>query len=379
MNTTNRRYDIDWLRVIAIGLLLLYHAAIGFQAWGIMLTFISNDKPWPSLWTPMTMLNIWRIPLLFFVSGMGVFFALQTRNWKQLLLERAKRILLPFVFGMFAIVPISIYIWQRHYDFGASYSYDSAHLWFLGNIFAYVVLLSHIFFYLKKNENGRVVTGLKKLFSTPLGLLPVIAAFIVEVILVNPNPFSLYAKTWHGFFMGLLSFFFGFCFVLSGESFWKMMLKWRWLFLSVAAILCAARFYQAELNPANYLLAIESCSWIFTVFAFGHRYLNHPSKTLSYLSEAVFPVYIVHMIFQALASSFVFSLDIPVPLQFILVLLLTGGGCFGVYEVIRRVNFLRPLFGLKGLTPSPLRSRGSSPFPKEKGVKNFNGPLISFF
>ncbi len=31
MSTTNRRYDIDWLRVIAIGLLLIYHVAIGFQ------------------------------------------------------------------------------------------------------------------------------------------------------------------------------------------------------------------------------------------------------------------------------------------------------------------------------------------------------------
>jgi len=30
---TNRRYDIDWLRVIAIGLLLIYHIAIGFHPW----------------------------------------------------------------------------------------------------------------------------------------------------------------------------------------------------------------------------------------------------------------------------------------------------------------------------------------------------------
>ena len=48
-----------------------------------------------------------------------------------------------------------------------------------------------------------------------MGLLVVIAAFIVEVVLVNPNPFSLYSKTWHGFFLGLIAFSFGFCFVLS--------------------------------------------------------------------------------------------------------------------------------------------------------------------
>jgi glucan biosynthesis protein C len=102
-----RRYDIDWLRVIAIGLLLIYHVAIGFQSWGGMIGFIATSKPWTALWTPMAMLNLWRIPLLFFVSGMGVYFAMQMRNWKQLITERTLRILLPFVFGMFAIVPFT--------------------------------------------------------------------------------------------------------------------------------------------------------------------------------------------------------------------------------------------------------------------------------
>jgi hypothetical protein len=39
-----RRYDIDWLRVIAIGLLLIYHVAIGFQSWGTMIGFIACTK-----------------------------------------------------------------------------------------------------------------------------------------------------------------------------------------------------------------------------------------------------------------------------------------------------------------------------------------------
>ena len=93
MESINRRHDIDWLRVIAIAMLLIYHTAIGFQSWGLMIGFITNQASWNGLWTPMSMLNIWRIPLLFFVSGMGVFFALQKRDWKQLIQERAKRIL----------------------------------------------------------------------------------------------------------------------------------------------------------------------------------------------------------------------------------------------------------------------------------------------
>ena len=76
--TTERRYDIDWLRVIAIGLLLIYHIAIVFQPWAMFIGFIKSEESVESLWTPMTMLNIWRIPLLFYVSGMGLYFAIKT-------------------------------------------------------------------------------------------------------------------------------------------------------------------------------------------------------------------------------------------------------------------------------------------------------------
>ena len=104
--STTRRYDIDWLRVITIGLLLVYHIGIVFQPWGVFIGFLQSDKPLEWLWTPMSMLNVWRIPLLFFVSGMGVGFAIRKRNWKQLILERTRRIFLPFLFGVVFIVPI---------------------------------------------------------------------------------------------------------------------------------------------------------------------------------------------------------------------------------------------------------------------------------
>jgi len=104
--TTDRRYDIDWLRVIAIGLLLIYHIAIIFQPWVMFIGFIRNDDSVEVIWTPMTMLNVWRIPLLFYVSGMGLYFAMKKRNWKKLILERSKRILLPFAFGFLAITPL---------------------------------------------------------------------------------------------------------------------------------------------------------------------------------------------------------------------------------------------------------------------------------
>jgi glucan biosynthesis protein C len=192
MTTTERRYDIDWLRVIAIALLIFYHIGFVFLPWGVFIGFIQNEEAIQGLWTPMSMLNIWRIPFLFFVSGMGVSFAILKRSWKQLILERTRRILLPFIFGIIAIVPLHLFIWQKFYNQDLSYSINPSHLWFLANIFIYVILLSPLFFYLKKNTDGLISRWLKKIFRTPLGLLVVMAVFAIEAVWVNPEVFETY-------------------------------------------------------------------------------------------------------------------------------------------------------------------------------------------
>lgn len=346
-----RRYDIDWLRVIAIGLLLLYHVSIGFQKWGLMIGFITNDTSLDSIWSPMTMLNVWRIPLLFFVSGMGVYFAIQKRDWKQLLKERTIRIFIPYIFGIIAIVPIHVYLMQRFYNFETNYNLNPSHLWFLGNIFVYVIVLLPIFNYLKKNSEGKLATWIKKAFSNPLGLLIVTAIFILEALLVNPSIYEMYAMTWHGFFLGLIAFFLGFCFVLSGFAFWSMLLKWRWLFLLLAIWLYVYRLFQPQMQVHTIQLVIESNLWVFSVFAFGFKYLNHSSNVLSYLSQAAYPVYIIHMVFLYLSSLILFPLDLNVYIKFILVIFSTFTGSLVFYEfIIRRIPIIRPLFGLKKIS-----------------------------
>lgn len=347
MLTTNRRYDIDWLRVITIGLLLIYHIAIVFQPWGVFIGFIQSEQSMESLWTPMTMINIWRIPLLFFVSGMGVGFAIKKRTWKQLLMERTRRIFIPFLFGIICIVPIHVFIWQYYYKQEIIYSPGEGHLWFLKNIFVYVILLSPLFFYFKKNQNSTIVRWLKGIFKNPLGFLLVVITFVLESKLTNPEIYELYALNWHGFFLGLCAFLFGFICILSSETFWPTVLKWRWLFLSLALIIYVVRYFVFELKSPNYLMAIESTMWIFTVFGFANKYLNHPGKSLQYLSQAAYPIYIVHMVFLYLGSILILPLGIPTILKFILLVIFTLIGCFATYEVIKKIHYLRPLFGLK--------------------------------
>lgn len=346
--TAERRHDIDWLRVVAIGLLLIYHIAIIFQPWAMFVGFIRSDEPIENLWKPMTMLNVWRIPLLFYVSGMGLYFAIKKRNFWQLLTERSKRILLPLIFGIVAIAPLHMFLFQKYYNLPLTYYAHAGHLWFLGNIFIYVLLLSPLFLYLAKKGEGKLRRGLSSLLSNPFGTFVLLFFFVLEVIIVKPQMFSLYAQTWHGFFQGLLAFFFGFLLVYSGGVFWQTVSKWRWLYVGLAVILYTIRLLVFETNSPAYLMAIESNCWIFGVFGFGYRYLNKPGAALNYLSQAAYPVYIIHMFVLYAGALVILPLDMPPVMKFVLLTTFTFGLCYIIYEfIIRRIGFVRPFFGLK--------------------------------
>ncbi|MEA3462156.1 MAG: acyltransferase family protein, partial [Bacteroidota bacterium] len=248
------------------------------------------------------------------------------------------------------IVPLHLFIWQKYYNQDIVYSIQVSHLWFLANIFIYVVVLSPLFFYLMRNDNMRFARWLKRLFSSPMGLLFITSAFVVEAILIKPESFETYSMTLHGFLLGLLAFLFGFVVVQSGEGFWQTVKRWRWVLLLLAVALYVVRLIEFDLMAPNYLKAIESNMWIFAVFGFGYTYLNKQSKVLSYLSQAAYPVYILHMIFLYLGSWLLVPLQIPIYLKLVGVMVITFTGCFVFYEfLIRRVRFLRPLFGLKNI------------------------------
>ncbi len=348
MTLPERRYDLDWLRVIAVGLLMIYHVAIVFQPWGLMIGFITNEESWESLWIPMSMLNVWRIPLLFFVSGMGVYFSFQNKNWKQLLKERTLRIFVPFLFGIIVIVPMYMFILQNYYQWKLHYLPSPGHLWFLGNSFSYVILGLPFFFYLKKYEHYRFIKGFKKIISSPIGLAIIIIGFITEVLLVKPALFELYASTWHGFFLGWLAFIFGYCLAFCGKEFWNMLVNYKWLFLLLAIVFYALRLIKISSLPQNINVSIESCLWIFSAFAFGNKYLNKNTAALIYLSKAAYPVYILHMIFISLSCLLILPITMCVELKFFGVLIGTILFSLLCYEfLIKKFKLLKLVFGIK--------------------------------
>ena len=344
-----RRYDIDWLRTLALGLLIIYHATISFQPWASFIGFPQNEESLEVLWIFMAMLNVWRIPILFLISGMGVRFAMERRDWKQLLKDRTIRILIPLVFGYFFIVPIYIYLIYKHYGLAAQYSPELGHLWFLANIFAYVLLLLPLLYYLKNRPNNFFLRTLSTLFRWPVMLFLMALPLMFEVWLVKPDIFSAYAGTPHGFWLGMICFFTGFIFITINNVFWSAVSGIRWLALVAALLLYLVRFliFRFEGSP-NWLTAIESMSWMLAIIGFGSLYLNKPSKSLSYFSQAVYPVYIIHMPVLFSLLYYLLPLELPAVLKLALLLAGTFGISLLIYEfVIRRMNWIRPLFGMK--------------------------------
>ena len=256
----------------------------------------------------MGLINIWRIPLLFIISGMGVWFAMRRRNWKELLKDRAKRILLPLIFGSFFIVPISGYLYQEFNNLDPMYFPNGGHLWFLGNIFFYVLILCPIFFVLKRNPNNVLSRCFKWVLKFPAALYLFTIPFIIEAELVAPSQgFASYANTPHGFWLGLLAFLTGFIFISLGDVFWRAVERIKIISLGISIPLFLVRMIVFQFGGPFFITVIESWSWLFAVIGFGSTYLNRPSSALTYLSKAVYPVYILHMIFLNLSASLILS------------------------------------------------------------------------
>jgi hypothetical protein len=177
-----RRHDVDWLRILSLGLLIIFHSFLSFNPIAAG-PFPQNDVPLERLVILYGSIYVWRTPLLYLISGIGVRFAMERRDWRQLLGDRTLRILLPLVFGVFVIVPITYSIKFRFDGQPGAYVPDVGHLWFLGNIFLYVFLLLPLLVYLKNRPGNPVFRLLSRLFRWPASLFLLALPLILEATL----------------------------------------------------------------------------------------------------------------------------------------------------------------------------------------------------
>ena len=92
---------------------------------------------------------------------------------------------------------------------------------------------------------------------------------------------------------------------------------------------------------------------IAAIVGWAQRWRAHDSAARRYLTEAVFPVYILHQTLIILLAEAMRPLGAPPIVEGPLLAVATLALCFGLFEIIRRIGVLRPLFGLQTRATSP--------------------------
>ena len=106
-----RRYDLDWLRVLAVLLLVPYHSAIIFSSLPqTQVVYVYDSQHSLLLMKTVDFMYLWQMPLLFVVAGAACWFALGVRSGRRYLGERVNRLLVPLLFGMIVLLPPTLYL-----------------------------------------------------------------------------------------------------------------------------------------------------------------------------------------------------------------------------------------------------------------------------
>jgi peptidoglycan/LPS O-acetylase OafA/YrhL len=376
-----RKYDLDWLRVLAFTLLIFYHTGMFFVGWG---WHIKNNEISEAMEWPMRFLSQWRMPLLFMISGAGVYFALGRRSGGTFLAERTKRILLPLIFGMFVIVPPQIY--YERLTQGATFSYlefyrtvfdfipypegsfSWHHLWYLAYIFTYSLICLPLFLYLRSEKGKKTMHSLAQFLSSIGGIyLIMIPLFISEASLRPfwPTNQNLIAD-WANFTLSLLLFIYGFI-LCSQEKIRQRIEDLRYISLCIAivAVTILVIYYWIhwpDPSPAGMVLyraltVINGWCWLMAIFGFARKHLNFSNRFLHYANEAVYPFYILHQTIIICIAYYMINWQMSISLKFLIISSSMFLITLFLYEcIIRRVKVLRVLFGLK----SNIKTKGKA-------------------
>ena len=351
-----RRYDIDALRSVAMFLLIFYHLGISFTSIAPYIAFVQNNKVTDNLWVLLSLLNTWRIPLVFLIAGIALRLSFQKRTRSQIIKERLKILGIPYIFGALTFGSASLAITATYYEgwsdeyfwFGFITLFDGVHLWFLKNILVYCIILVPFLKLISNKDSKENI--ISKLLDKPGGIFVFSTPIILEGHLLNNVEYVSYANTNHGFYLGFIWFFLGIVLVSQGDSFWDSNKKNWQVHLLLGVSLYFYRFineFEGGNALDNRLIAFESFNFIFFMLGLGATYLNKSSPQLTYYKTAVYPVYIVHLPVQMALMTYFADVNIPLIIKVPLLLFLIIFVSLAIYHAIKNIKLLRPLFGLR--------------------------------
>ncbi|MDR0184208.1 acyltransferase [Lysobacter arvi] len=376
----SRRYFLDWVRIGAFALLVLYHVGMYYVTWDwhVKSPFASH-----ALEPFMLMTSPWRLSLLFFISGVATAFLLGKAP-QGFLRKRSWRLLVPLVFGMIVIVTPQAYyevverlpggyhdgylaFWGRYLQGDPNFCRDGDcldvptwnHLWFVVYLWAYTVVLC-LLRWIAPDGMARIADRVTGVLGRGIGLLLWPALFLIAARVAMVGRFeSTHALVddWYNHAQYLPQFLLGYA-VAKSQAVWDRFAALRWHAAAIAVIGYAAiawyfSQYGGDATPPDALRNAMRAVWgvfqwtaIVAIIGFAAHWSPGDSRARQYLTEAVFPVYILHQTIIVVLAHNLQPLALRPPLEGPLLVVATFAVSFAGFELVRRVGWLRPLLGL---------------------------------
>jgi len=362
-----RLYYIDWLRVLAMLSIFLYHSDrfFDFMDWHVKNSVTSLASS-----IHIEVFNQWMMPLFFILSGAAVYYSLRARKGGEFVKERILRILIPWVgIGIFIMAPPQVYLerlthgeftgtffqfyythyFEGVYGFGGNLAIIPTHLWYLVLLFVFSMIALPIFLPFGGKGNS-LISRLANSFEKPWALLllfiPLTAAALVSD--VSGLGFTRQMGSWD-ILSYLLFFIYGYL-IFSNTRIQDTIRKYS-LIASIGAVLLTLVVLALEWSSALYWWALRAlCAWcwLLAILGLGIRFLNRNNRFLSYANEAVLPFYILHQTIIISIGFYVVQWNMGIPLKYLIISTSSFAAIMAIYDLlVRRFNVLRFLFGMR--------------------------------
>jgi peptidoglycan/LPS O-acetylase OafA/YrhL len=385
--SSERRYDIDWLRVLAVLLLFPFHTARIFDT--LNNWYVKNDVLSDVLTAFIFYIHPWHMPLLFLLAGSSTWFALSYRSGGQYAKERFIRLLIPFIFGVLVIVPPQSYLGLvSHSDYSGSYlewypsflsinsadmdgyflgGFTPAHLWFILFLFVFSLVALPLFLYLKRRDSGKRFTGWLAAFCSLPGAIFLFAIpLFILYRLIDFYPSPLYFIAY--FILGFI--------LVADARFEKAIDRHKAIALVIGPVLFLfVNYFERVGYPGDvpswfvpllvaYIVGFAPWFFVIAILGYGRQFLRSRNNFLRYTGEASYPYYILHQTIIVIVGFYVVQWQLGVAAKYLIILAATIAVTALLYDLlIKRFNLLRFLFGMKRLkkekpaVPAPNRGR----------------------
>lgn len=381
---TERLHSVDWLRVLAMLTVFYFHNARFFDLddW-----HVKNAQQSVGFMVFVGFLWQWIMPLFFVLSGVGSLFSLRRRTAGQYVVERFKRLAIPYIMGIFILIPPQRYVEAlsrgrfsgSYVEFYLSYVTGNAvksdfihwsfnflghygtHLWFIGLLFFLSLTALPLFLYLKKETGQRPVSKLAAISEKPGGIF----IFVIPIALVQMTLRALFPGecNWADFFYYLTLFVSGYI-IWSDHRFESAIRRHgnialligivcfsaigAWYFAGNLESVIDSPQYSVEFVFLQLLLSLSTWSWLVFIISMGTKVLNFSNRGLEYANEAVLPFYILHQTVILIIGYYIVQWNAGMLVKFFLISTISFVVIIAIYDLcVRRTNITRFLFGMR--------------------------------